>query len=219
MKARRQFLALLTSASLFFLVSGCICVSMFRPGTPVLHKPSPCDLSPVLTIPLPENIISLAGIPRTETIVEDGYNRLIERQEVGRLDARRELFYLRKGGTAEVGLTEYMFVLFHTDVAAISEYEWAKKDHPVFREATENGLTGRVHYTEEPRADGEGGRGPMGYYISRADFRLHNLYIRVETKARKDQGEKPQNGKLANTVTELAQMLSLSLVTTNQTSK
>jgi hypothetical protein len=68
----------------------------------------------------------------------------------------------------------------------------------------ENGLTGRVHYTEEPRADPEAGSGPMGYYLSRADFRLKNLYVRVVTRDR----DAPQNAKLSNAVKDLGQMLS-----------
>jgi len=219
MRARIQILLLLICGCLLLLVPGCICVSMFRPTTPVLHKPSPCDLGPVLTLSLPQDITTLAGVPRTESIVEGGYNKSVERQEAGRRDSRRELFYFRMGGTPEVGLTEYMFALFHSDAAAAEEYEWAKRDHPVFREATENGLAGRVHYTEEPRADPEGGSGPMGTYISRADFRLHNLYIRVETHAHVENHEKPQNDKLANAVRELAQMLSVSSASTNGMSR
>jgi hypothetical protein len=146
---------------------------------------------------LPENITTLAGVPRTETIVEDGFNKKIERKEEGRPDDRRELFYHRKGST------EYRFVLFHSNAAAIAEYEWAKKHHPVFQETTEHGLAGRIHYTEEPRADPEGGSEPLGYYISRADFRLHNLYICVETTSH----SKPQNDKLADAVKELGRML------------
>jgi hypothetical protein len=176
-----------------------------------LYKPSG-DLEPVLTLQLPEQIDTLAGIPRTEVIVENGFNKLIGEQEVGRSDARQELFYLRKSGAFKEGSTEYQFVLFHTASAATNEYSWAKRHHRVFRETTEHDLNGCIFYTEEPRADPEGGLAPMGYYVSRADFRLRNLYIRVETR----DNETPHNDKLTRAVTELAQMLCNTLVRTNQ---
>ncbi len=108
------------------------------------------------------------------------------------------------------GATEYTFIVFYSKAAAIKEYGRDRERH-VFRETTENGLTGRVHYTEQPRADPEGGSVPMGYYISRADFRVHNLYMRVETKTRSQEGEKPQNEKLSNAVKDLGQMLNEAL--------
>jgi hypothetical protein len=176
------------------LVSGC--AALFRPTTPVIHEPSPCDLSPVLKLRFPKQIDTLAGVPRTETVFHNGTNKF------GGLlpDEIKEEFYFRKG------TTEYTFTVFYSEAAAIKKYG-RYSDRSVFRETTENGLTGRVHYTEEPRADPEGGSVPMGYYISRADFRLHNLYIRVETKACTEEGEKPRNDKLSNAVKELGQML------------
>jgi hypothetical protein len=101
----------------------------------------------------------------------------------------------------------YKFILFYSEAAANKWYESETERHPVYREVTKNGLTGRVHYTEEPRADPEGGSVPMGNYVSRADFRLHNLYIRVLAEDR----TKPQNDKLSNAVKDLAQMLEVSL--------
>ena len=202
-------MTVLVCGCLVALVSGC--VTWFRPTSAVLYKPS-CDLRPVLTLQLPEHISTLAALPRTETIVEDdGFNKLLGEK----LSDPKESFYLRKGGDFKEGATEYRFVLFHSDAGAIEEYEYAGKHHPVFRETTDNGLTGRVHYTEEPRADPEGGLVPMGCYISRADFRLHNLYICVTAQ----DNEKPHNDKLANAVKELAQMLSGALASTNQTPK
>ena len=184
---------------------------MFRPSSPVLYKPSG-DLEPVLTLQLPEQIGTLAGIPRTETIVENGFNKLIARQELDTSRARRELFYLRKSGSFREGSTEYQFALFHTASAATNQYSWAKRHHRVFRETTENELNGCIYYTEEPRADPEGGSAPMGYYVSRADFRLRNLYIRVETR----DNETPHNDKLTRAVHDLAQMLCDTLVRTNR---
>ena len=107
--------------------------------------------------------------------------------------------------------TEYTFIVFYSEAAANKWYESETKRHPVYREVAENGLTGRVHYTEEPRSDPEGGSNPMGYYISRADFRLHNLYIRVTTEDR----DTPHNDKLSNAVKDLAQMLAAAF-STNQ---
>jgi hypothetical protein len=177
------------------LVSGC--AALVRPTTPVIHKPLPCDLSPVLNLRFPEQIGTLAGVPRTETIVENGINKRVGGRQP---DEIKEWFDFKEGAT------EYTFIVFYSEAAAIKEYG-RDSDRHVFREATENGLTGRVHYTEEPRADPEGGSGPMGYYLSRADFRLHNLYVRVVTKSR----DKPQNDKLSNAVKDLGQMLSKAL--------
>jgi len=208
MRTRIRLLTVLICGCLLFLAPGCICVSLFRPTTPVLHRPLPCDLGPILTLQLPDRVDSLADVPRTETFSQGGTNRY-----GGPLpDGIKEHFCLTKGAT------EYRFIVFHNEAAAIKEYG-RDSDRSVFRETTENGLTGRVHYTEEPRADPEGGSGPMGYYISRADFRLHNLYIRVETKARADQGEKPQNDKLSNAVKSLGQMLRATLPGAGQRSK
>jgi hypothetical protein len=173
------------------------CATWFRPSSPVLHKPLPCDLGPVLKIQFPQRIETLVGMPRTETVFQGGTNKF-----GGRLpDDIKEWFYIRKG------TTEYTFIVFYTEAGATKEYE-RYSDRNVFREATEHGLTGRVHYTEEPRTDREGGSLPMGRYISRADFRLHNLYVSVVTTAHSDRGEKPQNDKLSNAVRDLGQMLS-----------
>lgn len=208
-RANLKLLAL--CACLLVTAPGCICVALFRPTTPVLHKPT-CDLGPVLALRLPEQINNLTGIPRTESIVHDGFNKLLGQQEAGRQDDRRELFYLRKGESWKEGAIEYTFELFHTDDAATQHYQWEKTNHRVFREATENGLNGCVYYTEQPRADPEGGSGPMSYYISRADFRLRSLYVRVQTQG----NQKPPNDRLADAVRELADLLNATLVTTNQ---
>jgi hypothetical protein len=128
------------------LAPGCIFVSLFRPTSPVLYKPS-ADLEPVLTLRLPSHIDTLVGIPRSESIVENGFNKLIGEREGGS-DARRELFYLRKGST------EYQFALFHTDAAATNEYAWARHGRRVFRETTENDLNGCLYYLNPAHRDG-----------------------------------------------------------------
>jgi len=188
-----KLLLFLTLNASLLLVSGCF--TWFRPSGPVLYKPS-CDLSPVLRLQFPERIDTLAGVPRTKTVFENGTDAL-----GGRLpDDIKEQFDVTKGAT------EYTFIVFYSEVAAITEYRRDRERH-VFRETTENGLVGRVHYTEQPRADPEGGLVPMGEFISRADFRLHNVYIRVVTLAHTMDHEKPQNDKLTNAVKDLAQML------------
>jgi hypothetical protein len=191
--ARKLTSFLAVSAGLLF-VSGC--VTWFRPSGPVLYKPS-CDLSPVLRLQFPEQIDTLPGVPRTETFFKNGTNRF-----GGRLpDEIKERFNFKEGAT------EYTFIVFFTTAAASRWYESETKDHPVFREISQDGLAGCVYYTEEPRADPEGGLVPLGYFISRADFRVHNLYISVETTAHVEEGEKPQNDKLTNAVKDLARML------------
>ena len=191
--AGKLLLFLALSASLL-LVSGCF--TWFRPSGPVLYKPS-CDLGPVLRLQFPEQIGTLPGVPRTETIVENGMNKIVGGRQP---DEIKEWFNFKDGAT------EYTFIVFYSEVAAIKEYRRDRERH-VFRETTENGLIGRVHYTEQPRADPEGGLVPMGEFISRADFRLHNVYIRVVTLAHAMDHEKPQNDKLTNAVKDLAQML------------
>jgi hypothetical protein len=175
-----------------FMFSGC--AALFRPTIPVLHEPFPCDLRPVLKLQFPKQIDTLAGIPRTEIIVENGINKLVGGRQP---DEIKEWFYFKEADT------EYIFMVFYSEAAAIKEYRRDSCRH-VFQETMENGLTGRVHYTEEPRADPEAGSGPMGYYLSRADFRLKNLYVRVVTRDR----DAPQNAKLSNAVKDLGQMLS-----------
>ncbi len=199
----RKLMAVILVGVCISLVSGC--AALFRPTGPVLHKPPPCDLDPVLSLQLPQQIDTLTGVPRTATVVEGGVNKLTGATR-GPYDIK-DWFYFRRENVALRSSVEYEIIIFHNDKACEEWYASAKKDHPVFRETTENGLTGRVHYTEEPRADPEGGSGPMGYYLSRADFRLRNLYIRVVTKDR----EKAQNGKLSEAVKELGQMLSKAL--------
>jgi hypothetical protein len=200
---------------LLLFVSGCL--SPFNPSWPLLYKPN-CDISPVLKLQLPEQIDTLAGVPRTETVFENGTNKF-----GGPLpDEIKEMVYLKKG-TSEYKFdgkvyllkdtTEYKLVVFYNEAAAIKEYGRDKERH-VFREITENGLTGRVHYTEQPRSDPEGGSGPMGYYVSRAYFRLHNVFIRVTT-----QDDKPQSDKLTIAVKDLAKMLNVALVSPNQMPK
>lgn len=183
-----------------------MCVTLFRPTSPVLYKPT-FDLGPVLALRLPEHINALDGIPRTESIVEGGFNKLLGKHEGDGRAARRELFYSRKVGTWKEGFVDYQFILFHTDDAAIKHYDFMKNLYRVFRETTENGLAGRVYYTEEPRADPEAGSGPTGSYISRADFCLHNLYVRVEANGH----QKPPNDRLTEAIRELAHMLSAAL--------
>ena len=181
-----------------FLVSGC---ALFRPTQPVLHKAS-CDLSPVLALHLPKYINTLAGCPRDETHVENGFNTHVGGRQP---DDIKEMFDLKNGNA------EYRFILFFSDSAAVRWYESEKTDHPVFQETTADDCSGCVHYTEQPRADPEGGSGLMGYYISRASFRLHNVFIRVTT-----QDDRPQSDKLTIAVNGLARMLSVALASTNQ---
>jgi len=161
-----------------------------------------------LNLQLSEQIDTLAGVPKTEIVVENGINKKVGGRQP---DEIKEWIYFREG-TSEFKFdgkvyllkdtTEYEFVVFYSEAAAIKEYG-RDSNRNVFLETTKSGLIGRVHYTEEPRSDPEGGSNPMGYYISRADFRLHNLYIRVTTEDR----DTPHNDKLSNAVKHLAQML------------
>jgi hypothetical protein len=191
-----KLMTVVAISALLLMVSGC--VASFRPTGPALYKPS-CDMEPVLKLHLPDPIDTLTGVSKSETIVENGINILTGATH--RSYDIRDWFYLRSEAI------EYQVIIFYGSAGCMKWYDTEKKRHRVFREVTESGLTGCIHYTEQPRADPEGGLAPMGYYISRAEFRLHNLYIRVVTKARADKGEKAQNDKLTNAVNDLAQML------------
>ena len=142
----------------------------------------------------PEHIDTLPGVPRDKTIAENGINK----GEGSRSpDDIKEFFFLKRDDV------EFQFEIFFSDSAAIRLYEPWKHDHPVFRETTVDGCSGCVHYTEEPRSDPEGGSSPMGYYISRASFRLHNVLIRLSA-----QDNELQSDKLTNAIRDLGQMLS-----------
>jgi hypothetical protein len=71
-----------------------------------------------------------------------------------------------------------------------------------------------VHYTKQERADPEGGGGPMGIYHARASFRLRNTFISITTNERTSKSD-----KLALAVRDLAQMLTVALVSTNRLSQ
>ena len=185
----------LVGACFFSLTSGCV---LFRPTSPVLHEPN-CDLSPVLAVQLPAYIDTLSAIPRDRTIAENG--KYVD-DGTRSADDMKEFFYVKKGDV------EYQFQLFFNEGSAIRFYESWKRDHPVFRETTVDGCSACVHFTEQPRSDPEGGSTPMGYYISRASFRLHNVLIRVTA-----QDNKPQSDTLTNAIKDLAQMLNGALST------
>jgi hypothetical protein len=142
---------------------------------------------------LPEHVDTLALIPRSEIIAENGIGK---NSGDPAPDGIKEFFYLRKG------VVEYQFELCFSDTAAIQLYESEKHSHPVQREAALDARSACLHYTEQPRSDPEGGSSPMNYYISRASFRLHNVKICVTTR-----DDKAQSERLTNAVKDLAQML------------
>jgi hypothetical protein len=190
---------LLAGASVLLLVAGC---GVFRQTK---YRQS-CDLNPVMMLPLPDYIDTLAGCPRDETIVKNGINQNFGGRQP---DNIKELFYLTRGGT------RYEFDLYFTESSAVHYYEaeknypYTRKHYPVFREITKPDRSGCVHYTELQL--GEWGD-PRGYY-SRAMFRLRNACILVTTSQQK------RDDQLSSVVRELADMLSAGLVITNQASR
>jgi hypothetical protein len=160
---------------------------------------------------LPEHINTLASCPKDKMIVENGINKNVGRRQP---DDIKELFFLTKDDT------EYEFDLCFSDISAVHLYESNKhyphteKYHPVFQEAASDGRSCCVYYTEQERADPEGGSGPTGIYYSRASFRLHNAFIQVTTTETNS-----KNDKLTIAVKDLAQMLSGALSPTNQITK
>lgn len=185
---RKRVLVIIAGAC---FLSGC---NLLRPTSPVLHKTN-CDLSPVLKVSLPEHIDTLALIQRSKVIAENGINKSVGGRSP---DDIKEFFYLNKGDA------EYQFLVFFSDTAAIYWYESEKKREPVLKETTVNARDACLYYTQEPRADPEGGSVPMGYFIMQASFRLHNAFIRVTIR-----DDKPQSDKLTIAVEYLAQMLSV----------
>lgn len=179
------------------LLSGCV---LLRPTSPVLHETN-CDLSPVLAVRIPEHVATLATVPRNKVIAENGINKNTGDPQV---DGIKEFFYLKKSDV------EFEFRLCFSDAAAMQLYESGKHGHTVLRENTMDGCSACLYYTEQPRSDPEGGSSPMGYYISRASFRLHNVLISVTA-----QDNKPESDTLSNATKDLAQMLSGAL-STNQ---
>jgi hypothetical protein len=89
----RKLTPVVVISTFLLLVSGCM--GLFRPTSPVLYKPS-CDLSPVLTLRLPERIDTLAGVPITEPVVENGINKIVGGRQP---DEIKQMFYVRKGDT------------------------------------------------------------------------------------------------------------------------
>ena len=198
-----------TSLSITFMLAiACLLLSSSGCSRPLLYRPS-CDLHPVLAVPYPDHIDTLSRCPRDETHAEGGINK----HSGGRQpDDIKEMFNLTKGGA------EYRFNLFFSDSGAAQWYESEKRfmaeHHPVFREVTTNGCTACLYYTEQPRADPEGGWAPMGYYVSRVCFRVRNAVVEIEVRQ-----NKPRTDDLSLAVQDLAQMLSAALVSTNQTVK
>ena len=157
---------------------------------------------------LPSHIDTLAGCPRDKTIVEDGINK---GEGSRRTDGTKELFFLTKGDS------QYEFQLFFGESDAVSLYEsdkhypFGSRYYPVFRETIADDRSGCIRYTQQERADPEGGSGPMGIYHSRVSFRLRNAFIRVKT-----QETNSQSDTLTIAVKDLA-TLAPALASTNQT--
>jgi hypothetical protein len=168
---------------------------------PLMYTPS-WDPSPVLTLPVPDHIKTLAGCPRDKTVVVNGINLALRERDY---ENCKETFYLTRGDT------EYSFKLFYDDAAAARLYSREKQGldeeaPPVFKEVTKNGLTAGVRYTEQPRECPSGLYRPMGYYVSRSTFILHNAHIRIKTR-----DSTPKSDNLNAAIRDLARMLSKAL--------
>jgi hypothetical protein len=204
---------LLASSWLLFIACGCIFTSV-RSLWPLLYRPS-CDLQPMLALHLPHHIDTLEAVPRNETIVKNGINQNVGGRQP---DDIKEWFCVWKGRSKYDCDTEFDFFVFFTESAAIRWYEserrWRSKDDPVFREASGDSGSACVHYTEQERADPEGGSGPTGIYHARVSFRLRNTFISITTNERTSKSD-----KLTLAVRDLAQMLTVALASTNRLSQ
>ena len=196
---RMKTISRLFAASLLVLVAGCGVLTKTK------YRQS-CDLSPVMMLPLPDHIETLAGCPRDETIVIDGINQKLGGRQP---DDIKEMFYLTKGNTF------YEFALYFTESSAIHRYETAKSDpytrshYPVFREINKPDRSGCVHYTELQLIEWDI---PTDYY-SRALFRLRNARVKVTTR------EEKRGDQITIAVKELADILMEGLESTNRARK
>src|SRR5258707_9668855 len=82
---RKRVLAIVCGAC---FLSGCV---LLRPTSPVLHKAN-CDLNPILAVRLPEHVDTLASIPRSKVIAENGINKNTGDPQP---DGIKEFFYLK----------------------------------------------------------------------------------------------------------------------------
>jgi hypothetical protein len=203
---------ILMSSFLLFCACGCLITSNMVNFWPLLYKPS-CDVQPVLAIKTPSYIETLAGCPRDKTLTLDGRSDKWP-------DDIKQFFYFRNGKGEYDWDVEYQFRVFYSEAAAVRWYEsdtrghWESKHYPVFKETITNGCSVCVHYTEQERADPEGGSVPMGIYHARASFRIRNTYIRITTDEHTSKSD-----KLALAVRDLAQMLTVALSNTNRLSQ
>ena len=199
---------LLTSSFLLSLACGCLITSNMVNFWPLRYKPS-CDVQPVLAIQTPSNIETLAAIPRDETIVKNGINQNVGGRQP---DDIKEWFRIQRGGSKYNCDTEFNVFVYFSESAAIrwheSEKRWRSKDGgvPVFQETIGASGTACIYYTEQERADPEGGSVPAGIYHARASFRLRNTYISITTNERTSKSD-----KLTLAVRDLAQMLTIAL--------
>ena len=203
----------LTGSFLLLFTSGCLITSNMVNFWPLHYRPS-CDVKPVLTIKMPSHIETLAACPRDETLALNG--RSVKEGEKW-CDDIKEFFYYRNGKGGNDWDVRYEFIVFFNEASAVARYgsetrgRWESKHYPVYSEVVTNDCSACVHYTEQERADPEGGSVPMGIYHARASFRLHNAFIRVTTTE-----PTAQSDKLADAVRDLAQMLTAALSNTNR---
>ena len=163
---------------------------------------------------MPVYIETLAACPRDVTLAVNGRSKDGEKWS----DDIKEFFYFRNGKGEFDCDVQYEFDVFFSEAAAIKMYESEKrrrsKDDPVFQEMSGDNGIACVHYTEQERADPEGGSVPSGYYHARASFRLRNTFISITTNERTSKSD-----KLAFAVKDLAQMLTVALANTNRLSQ
>ena len=190
---------LVATCCLLLVACGCVVTSV-RGLWPLQYKPS-CDIQPILTIPMPDHVETLAACPRDETYAVDGRSKDGDKWP----DDTKEFFRLQRGAV------RYDFWLHFDESAAIKNYQRDKHSRHVYRETSHDGRSICVYYTEQERADGEGGFEPMGIYHARASFRLRNAYVYVETTEGQSKSE-----TLNLAVRDLAQMLTVALEATNQ---
>jgi hypothetical protein len=198
------------SSFLLFFACGCLITSNLVNGWPLLYKPS-CDVQPVLAVKMPSYIETLAGCPRDETLTLDGRNKDGDKW----VDDIKQFFYFRNGKGEFDCDVEYKFLVFFSEASAIKEYEsekrWKSKRDPVFQEISGDTGIACVFYTEQDRADPEGGSVPMGTYHAQVSFRLRNIFVRVTTNEHTSKSD-----KLALAVKDLTEMLTVALSSTNR---
>jgi hypothetical protein len=163
---------------------------------------------------MPNCIETLAACPRDKTLTLDG-----RRDDGGKWPDDIKQFFYYRNGKGEYGWdVQYEFRVFFSEASAIKSYEsekrYSSKHVPIYQEISGDSGIACIFYTDQERADPEGGSAPTGIYHARVLFRLRNTEIYITTREGTSKSD-----KLSLAVRDLAQMLTSALTSTNRMSQ